>query len=30
MRAMALFARCMKESPGLFVHWREGMIGAFA
>ncbi len=30
MRAMAFFDRCMKESPGLFVHWREGMKGAFA
>ncbi|MEJ1400477.1 MAG: group II intron maturase-specific domain-containing protein [Candidatus Sedimenticola sp. (ex Thyasira tokunagai)] len=30
MRAMALFARCMKETPGLFVQWREGMKGAFA
>ena len=30
MRAMAFLARCMKDSPGLFVHWREGMKGAFA
>lgn len=22
--------RCMKRNPGLFVHWREGMKGAFA
>jgi hypothetical protein len=29
-RATAFFERCMKQSPGLFVHWREGMKGAFA
>jgi len=30
MRAMAFYDRCMKENPGLFVHWCEGMTGAFA
>ena len=30
MRATALLERCMKRNPGLFVHWREGMKGAFA
>ena len=29
-RASAFLERCMKESPRLFVHWREGMKGAFA
>lgn len=29
-RGAAFLERCMKESPGLFVHWREGKIGAFA
>jgi len=28
--ASAFLERCMKDSPGLFVHWREGMKGAFA
>lgn len=28
--AAALLDRCMTRSPGLFVHWREGMKGAFA
>ncbi len=28
--ASAFLAQCMKDSPGLFVHWREGMKGAFA
>ncbi len=30
MRAMAFYDRGMKESLDLFVHWREGMTGAFA
>ena len=29
-RARLFLERCMKETPGLFVHWREGMKGAFA
>jgi len=29
-RARVFLERCVRESPGLFVHWREGMIGAFA
>jgi len=29
-RAIAFLERCMRQSPGLFVHWREGMKGAFA
>ena len=29
-RAIAFLERCRKESPRLFVHWREGMKGAFA
>jgi hypothetical protein len=29
-RATAFLERCMTQSPGLFVHWREGMKGAFA
>lgn len=28
-RAIAFLERCRKESPRLFVHWREGMKGAF-
>lgn len=28
--ATAFLERCMKRNPGLFVHWREGMKGAFA
>jgi RNA-directed DNA polymerase len=28
--AAALLDRCMTRNPGLFVHWREGMKGAFA
>jgi hypothetical protein len=28
--ATAFLERCMKSNPGLFVHWREGMKGAFA
>lgn len=30
VRATAFLERCMRHSPGLFVHWREGMKGAFA
>ncbi len=30
MRARVFLERCVRESPGLFVHWREGMLGAFA
>jgi group II intron reverse transcriptase/maturase len=29
-RAIAFLERCLRQSPGLFVHWREGMKGAFA
>lgn len=29
-RARAFLERCRKQSPDLFVHWREGMKGAFA
>lgn len=29
-RAIAFLERCMKQNPSLFVHWREGMKGAFA
>jgi RNA-directed DNA polymerase len=29
-RATAFLERCMRQSPRLFVHWREGMKGAFA
>jgi len=29
-RAVAFLERCMRQNPGLFVHWREGMKGAFA
>ncbi|RMD61481.1 group II intron reverse transcriptase/maturase [Candidatus Parcubacteria bacterium] len=29
-RAIAFLEHCMQQNPGLFVHWREGMKGAFA
>jgi hypothetical protein len=29
-RAIAFLERCVKESPTMFFHWREGMTGAFA
>jgi RNA-directed DNA polymerase len=29
-RARMFLERCVRESPGLFIHWREGMKGAFA
>lgn len=29
-RATVFLERCMKQSPSLFVHWREGMTGSFA
>ena len=28
-KAGKLLERIHKEQPGLFVHWREGMLGAF-
>jgi RNA-directed DNA polymerase len=29
-RSVEFFERCLRQSPRLFVHWREGMTGAFA
>lgn len=29
-RAIAFLERCLREIPWLFIHWREGMKGAFA
>ncbi len=29
-KAIAFLERCVKQCPDLFVHWREGMKGAFA